>query len=263
MKNYLDINRESWDKKVEPHQSSEFYFMEEFMAGKNSLNSIELALMGDVKGKKILHLQCHFGQDSLSLARMGAKVTGVDFSPKAIERAKLLAKELGQEVDFILSDVYQLPEVLKGEFDMVFTSFGVLGWLRSMKDWARVVSHFLKPQGKLFLIEFHPFVWMYDEDFTHLKYSYFNQGPIVEEFEGTYANREADIKNKYVSWNHPLSDIFSSLISADIELLDFKEYNYSPYDCFKQNKKIADRKFQIPILGAGAPHVYSLVGVKK
>lgn len=141
MENYLDINRNSWNARVEPHLKSDFYFLEDFIKGRNSLNSIELDLLGDVKGKSILHLQCHFGQDSISLSRMGAKVTGIDLSDKAIDAAEDLARKCGTDTKFICSDVYNLPTVLKEEYDIVFTSYGTIGWLPDLDQWADVVSH--------------------------------------------------------------------------------------------------------------------------
>lgn len=133
MENYLEINKKSWNAKVEPHLKSDFYFVNEFLQGRTSLNSIELELLGDVKDKTILHLQCHFGQDSISLSRMGAKVTGIDLSDKAIEAAKDLAKQCDTNTEFICSDVYELPNILNQKFDIVFTSYGTIGWLPRLK----------------------------------------------------------------------------------------------------------------------------------
>lgn len=129
---YLDINREGWNARTELHFNSEFYDNKSFLEGRNSLNSIEMDLLGDVSGKKILHLQCHFGQDTISLSRMGAKCTGVDLSDKAIEKARELAAETGEDVHFICSDVYGLDKVLDEYFDIVFTSYGTIGWLPDM-----------------------------------------------------------------------------------------------------------------------------------
>ena len=133
MENYLDINRKSWNAKVEPHLKSDFYFVDEFLEGRTSLNSIELEILGDVSGKEILHLQCHFGQDSISLSRMGAKVTGIDLSDKAIEAAQDLAQKCGTDTRFLVSDVYELPKVLAEKFDIVYTSYGTIGWLPNLE----------------------------------------------------------------------------------------------------------------------------------
>ncbi len=261
--NYIAINKESWNKRTAYHVDSDFYDMDAFKAGETSLNSIELDLFGDVKGKRILHLQCHFGQDSLSLARMGAKVTGIDLSDKAITTAKELNDELNLDAEFIVSDVYDLPHNLQGKFDIVYTSYGVIGWLPDMTKWGTIISQFLKSNGKLVFVEFHPNVWMYDDDFKSVKYNYFKADPIVEEEQGTYADKDAQVEFKYVCWNHGLSEVMSGLLSNGLEINDFKEYNYSPYDCFLHTKKIADRKYQIEPFGDKMPLCYSIVAHKK
>ena len=261
--NYLAINKESWNKRTEHHVDSDFYEMDAFKEGKSSLNTIELELLGNVKDKRILHLQCHFGQDSLSLARMGAKVTGIDLSDNAISKAKALNTELNLDAEFIVSDVYDLPNNLKGEFDIIYTSYGVIGWLPDMTKWANVIAHFLKPNGKFVFVEFHPSVWMYDDDFNTVKYSYFKANPIIEEEQGTYADKDAQVQFKYVCWNHGLSEVMSGLLSNGLEINDFKEYNYSPYDCFAHTKKIAERKYQIEPFGDKMPLCYSIVAHKK
>ena len=260
--NYLELNKESWNKRTAYHVTSDFYEMNAFKAGKSSLMDIELGLLGDVKGKRILHLQCHFGQDSLSLARMGAKVTGIDLSAKAIATAKELNTELNLDAEFIVSDVYDLPNNLQGEFDIVYTSYGTIGWLPDMNKWGSIISHFLKPEGKFVFVEFHPNVWMYDDDFTKVKYNYFKDDAIVEEEEGTYADKEADVTFKYVCWNHGLSEVMSGLLTNGLIINKFKEYNYSPYDCFAHTEKIADRKFQIKPFGNKMPLCYSIVAHK-
>ena len=147
---YLDINRESWNAWAEVNFESAFYDVPAFLAGRNSLTQIELDLLGDVKGKRILHLQCHFGMDTLSLARMGAHATGADLSDKAIEKARHLAAEMRLDAQFVCCDLYSLPDHLKGAFDIVFTSYGTIGWLPDLDKWAEVISHFLKCGPVLF-----------------------------------------------------------------------------------------------------------------
>ena len=162
---YIQLNKASWNEKTESHYTSDFYDNTSFINGRNSLNSIELDLLGDVNGKKILHLQCHFGQDTLSLQRIGATVTGVDFSEAAITKAKQLNDELNLSANFICCDLYSLPEYLQNEkFDIVFTSYGTIGWLPDIDKWASIVAHYLKPDGRFIFAEFHPVIWMYDND---------------------------------------------------------------------------------------------------
>ena len=262
MENYLDINRKLWNAKVDSHLKSDFYFVDEFIKGRTSLNSIELELLGDIKDQEILHLQCHFGQDSISLSRLGAKVTGVDLSDEAISAAKNLAKKCETDTKFIVSDVYELPNILEKKFDIVYTTYGTIGWLPDLKKWAKVISTFLKPGGKLIFVEFHPFIWMFNDDFTEIKYDYFQGEPIIETLEGTYADQSAKISLQEISWNHEISDVIQSLIDENLEIKNMQEYNYSPYSCFKNMIEFEKGKYQIPQFGGKVPYVYSLVAQK-
>ncbi|WP_449397925.1 class I SAM-dependent methyltransferase [Chryseobacterium wanjuense] len=263
MENYLEINKNSWNAKVEPHLKSDFYFVDEFLKGRTSLNSIELELLGDVKDKTILHLQCHFGQDSISLSRLGAKVTGIDLSDKAIEAAKELAQKTGTDTQFICTDLYSLPNALNQKFDIVFTSYGTIGWLPDLNEWAKIINQFLKPEGKFVMAEFHPVVWMFDDEFEEVKYNYFNEKPIVETYEGTYADTSADIFQEYVMWNHSLAEILQNLIENDISIEKFKEYDWSPYPCFKHVEEFEKGKWRISKFGNKIPLVFALEAQKK
>jgi len=262
--NYLEINQNLWNKKTDIHFESDFYNVKDFIKGKSSLNSIELDLLGDIKGKSVLHLQCHFGMDSISLARLGAKVTAIDLSDRAIEKARELAEQTNTEVEFIQSDVLNLKEVLNDTFDIVFTSYGTIGWLPDMNKWAEVVAHFMKPQGQFIMAEFHPVIWMFDYDFTKVEYGYFNSGAIVEELEGTYTdeNTSSAIKEKSISWNHTLSDVMQALLNQNLTIFHFKEYDYSPYNCFNNTFEIEPGKFMIKGLENKLPMVYSIVASK-
>ncbi|HSD14815.1 MAG TPA: class I SAM-dependent methyltransferase [Flavobacterium sp.] len=262
-KDYLDINKKTWNDKTDVHVTSDFYDMEGFLKGKNTLNEIELSLLGDVSGKKILHLQCHFGQDTLSLARLDAKVTGVDLSDKAIEKAKELNTKLNLDAKFVNCDVYDLPNHLDEKFDIVFTSYGTIGWLPDLDKWAEVVSHFLKPGGTFVFAEFHPVVWMFDYDFKEVSYNYFNVEPIIENESGTYADKNAPIENKTVSWNHPLSEVLNALIDNKLTISTFNEFDYSPYNCFNETEEFEKGKFRIRHLGNKIPITYSLSAIKK
>lgn len=261
--NYLHINRQSWNGRVEAHLQSEFYDVAGFLEHKNSLKSIELDLLGDVAGKEILHLQCHFGQDTLSLAHLGAVVTGVDLSDKAITAAQELAHRTQLQAEFICSDLYELPQHLHQKFDIVFTSYGTIGWLPDLDKWAKVIAHFLKPNGRLVFVEFHAVVWIFDDYFQKVAYNYFNDGAIVETENGTYADRKAAITQKYVMWNHPISDVFNSLIRNGLELNSFDEYDYSPYDCFRETEEFETGKFRVKHLGNKIPMVYALTATRK
>lgn len=263
MDNYIEINKKSWNSRVDTHVSSEFYDMENFLTGKNSLKSIELGFLGNLEGKKVLHLQCHFGQDTISMARMGAEVVGVDLSDKAIDKATEIAEKLNVNARFIQSDIYDLKNHLDEKFDIVFTSYGTIGWLPDMNRWAEIVSQFLQPDGKFVFVEFHPVVWMFDDTFEKVAYNYFNVEAIVENESGTYADRSADIQQTYMMWNHDLGEVLTALISHGLELKQFQEFDYSPYNCFSGTEKIEDDKYIIKHLGNRIPMVYALTANKK
>lgn len=258
-KQFFETNKKSWDGKVDTHVASDFYNNDAFVAGENSLKEIELAILGEVKGLKILHLQCHFGQDSISLSKMGAEVTGVDFSPKAIKTAKDLAVKTGQNTQFICSNVYDLSKVIDDKFDIVFTSYGTIGWLPDLNRWAKVVAKFLQPKGKFIFVEFHPVVWMFDDDFSKVAYNYFNSGPLIENETGTYAVKNAEIQSEYVMWNHDLGEVLSSLLSENLQLKHFQEYDFSPYNCFSHTVEVGPSRYRIEHLNNYIPMVYSLV----
>lgn len=260
MKNYLEINKNSWNNRTSVHLESEFYDVKSFLEGKSSLNSIELELLGNLEGKSILHLQCHFGQDTISLSRLGAKSVGVDLSDKAIEAARELALKDNSDARFICSDVYDLPNHLDEKFDIVFTSYGTIGWLPDLDKWAKVVSHFLKPEGKFVFAEFHPLVWMFDDDFQRIEYPYF-QADAIETTEETYTEN-AEQKDEFISWNHGLGEVVNSLISNGLQINSLDEYDYSPYNCFNQTEEFETGKFRIKHLGNKIPMVYSLLASK-
>jgi 2-polyprenyl-3-methyl-5-hydroxy-6-metoxy-1,4-benzoquinol methylase len=258
-KDYLEVNKKLWNEKTTIHVGSDFYEMEEFLAGKNTLKPIETPLLGDVKGKSILHLQCHFGQDSLSLARMGAKVTGLDLSDASISKAQELNKKMGLDAKFVCSDVYSAKNHIKEKFDIVFTSYGTIGWLPDLDKWADIVSHFMKPKGKFVFVELHPVVWMYDDSFKNLMFSYFNKEAILETSPGTYADQNAAIELAEVGWNHPLTEVFNSLMSKNLKIRHFEEYDFSPHNCFKGMTERAPGEFVVADSEGKLPMCYSLV----
>lgn len=262
-KDYIKINRQSWNNRVDAHLKSDFYDLDGFLKGNTSLNEIELKLLGDIKGKSILHLQCHFGQDSISLSKLGATVTGVDLSDKAIKRAKELSKKTNSTTSFICCDVYDLPNHLDKQFDFVFTSYGTIGWLPDLGQWGKIVSKYLKPNGRLVFVEFHPIVWMFNDSFDKIEYSYFNTGAIVETESGTYADREAKISQECVMWNHGIGEVLNSLIRNGLEINSFEEYDYSPYNCFMGTVEFEPKKYRIEHLENKIPMVYAIVGTKK
>ena len=258
MDNYLEVNKKSWNTRLASHLESEFYDVKGFIEGKSSLNEIELALLGDIKGKRILHLQCHFGQDSISLSRMGAEVVGIDLSDKAIEKAKELAATTGTTARFVCSDVYNLPNVLDETFDIVFTSYGTISWLPDLDKWSGVISHFLKPGGRFVFAEFHPVVWMFDDDVKEITYHYHNTGALMEEEEGTYADKNAAIKEKCIFWNHGIGEVVNSLIGSGLSINTLNEYDYSPYPFVSNCKAYEKGKYRITHFGNKIPLVYAI-----
>ena len=256
---YLDKNKAAWNAKTAVHIDSEFYGMPAFMEGASSLKAPELELLGSISGKRMLHLQCHFGQDTLSFARMGASAVGVDLSDASIAKARGLAESLSLDATFVNCDVYSLKEHLDEQFDIVFTSYGTIGWLPDLDKWAGIIRHFLKPGGQFIMADFHPVVWMFDDHFKDIVYSYFNTGAILEQEEGSYTDREADIAYETVSWNHAASETLQSLIDAGLQLKTYKEWDYSPYNCFRELKEDEPGVFRIKHLGRKMPMVYGIV----
>ena len=260
---YFDANKQLWNQRTAVHKDSSFYNLAGFKAGENVLTPIELNELGDVKGKTMLHLQCHFGMDSLNWARLGAVVTGVDLSDEAIKEAKQLNNDLGMNATFICCNVYDLKEHLNEKFDIVFTSYGTIGWLPDLNKWAEIISFYLKPGGIFYMADFHPVLWMFDDEFTHFQYSYENSEVIITESEGTYTDRDADITGKEYGWNHSISEILNALITNGLQIGHFNEFMYSPYACFRNTVEFEKGKWHIKGLEGKIPMVYSLKAVKQ
>ncbi len=242
--NYLKANLASWDEAVALHVGSELYDVAGFKAGATSLGPIELEELGPLvgEGTTLLHLQCHFGLDTLSWARQGADVTGVDFSGEGIATARSLADEVGlsQRATFIQSDVEGLPDRLSGEFDVVFSSWGALIWLGDLERWAQVVARFLKPGGTFYIAEFHPYAFLIADDATpeamRVGYPYFQHGtPQRFDEPGDYADPDASQRNTVTfEWNHGFGEIIDSLLQSGLSLDFLHEFPYTvpglPFD---------------------------------
>jgi SAM-dependent methyltransferase len=259
---YFEANKNLWNQRTAVHKDSEFYNLAAFKAGENILTPIELNEVGDVKGKSLLHLQCHFGMDTLNFSRMGAKCTGVDLSDDAIKLAQEINDDLKLDAKFVCCNVLDTSEYVKEQFDIVFTSYGTIGWLPDLKPWAKMIAQRIKPDGFFYIAEFHPVMWMFDDDFTHIKYAYENQEVIVTENEGTYTDRNADIKGKEYSWNHSISEVLNALVGAGLKIEFFNEHMYSPYPCFRNTVETEKGKWHIKGMEGKLPMVYSLKAVK-
>ena len=230
---YLSMNRDLWDEWTAIHERSAFYDLASFREGGVRLADYELEDIGDVAGRSVLHLQCHFGIDTLSFARLGADVTGADFSPQAVALATRLAADLQLSARFLESNVYDLPDRLEGEFDLVYTSRGVLGWLPDIRGWAHVAAHFVKPGGAFYITEAHPLAWaMADDPPVRPGYPYWEQPePLTFPVEGSYADLTASVDTPLEhSWNHAMSEIIQSLVDEGLVIELFREYPWCDWD---------------------------------
>ena len=267
-KEFSEINRSRWNKLAEQHFQIDYYGLEAFRRGKSSLLPIEMGEIPDIAGKKVLHLQCHFGMDTLSLARMGAEATGMDYSEKAIELANQLKEEVGVDATFVCCDIYDLPEVLadqKESFDFVFTSHGILVWLSDLAAWGNLITYFLKPGGQFYIIDGHPFSHVFDNEEYVTNFnvitSYFNKKVLKYDVAGSYVdipldsdNEEQEVMVSY-EWDHTLSEIVMALINAGltIEVLhEHSETSWRAYPFMKEKKngmwEFGDDKPSIPVL---------------
>ncbi len=236
MREELELNRAHWDEATELHGRGNVYGIEDFKAGLCRLHRVEVEEVGDVRDKRLLHLQCHFGIDTLSWARRGARVTGADFSPEGIRRAKALAAETSLPAEFVCSDLYSLRQNFDapGAFDIVYASYGVLNWLPDLDGWAAVIAHYLKPGGFFYIVESHPAARMFpiDEDMPKAKtfrpfFSYFHDPAGIRWPAGTdYADASAVHQVASHEWQHTLSDIINALIRKGLAIEFVHEFPY-------------------------------------
>ena len=265
----MEANRRNWNERTPVHARSEFYDVEGFKRGKLTLTPIERKELGDVAGKSLLHLQCHFGLDTMSWARLGAYATGVDFSEEAIGLARSLSPEVDRKAKFVRANIYDLPDVLGGEFDIVFTSYGVLGWLPDLTRWARVVAHFLKPGGFFYIVEDHPFSGVFDdeEDVTNLRLRYNYSDKDAEPVEvapgPTYTDRSPKLSSTSYGWNHSVGDILNSLISAGLTIEFFHEFHFAAYRALPMMEKGEDGWWRLNDGRESVPFLFSLKATKR
>lgn len=225
-----------WNDVVDVHARSEFYDLAGFKRGETSLSSIELEEIGDVQGKTLLHLQCHFGLDTLSWARLGAKVTGLDFSDRAIELARSLSRALSIPAEFVHASVYEAASAVKGEFDVVFSSYGAITWLPELRAWAQAIAAKLEPNGFFYICDMHPFLSIFDNEESatelKLKHSYFRRQMIVDPpGGGDYADVTYRGKHAGHEWIHTVSEIIDSLVEAGLQIEFFHEFPVCVWQC--------------------------------
>jgi SAM-dependent methyltransferase len=265
-----EANRNLWNVWTPIHQRSRLYGLDRFRAGESSLQPAEVELLGDVSGKSLLHLQCHFGMDTLSWARLGARVTGVDISDEAIELARRLAAEQALPARFIRCDIYDLPAHLDEQFDIVYTSYGVKAWLSDLPAWGRIIARYLRQTGRFYILEGHPFNHVFAapkgaQGFEDLRItnSYFDRGPHRYETDWSYAMVPGDPPHKRTEcfeWTHTMADIINALAGAGLRIERMQEYAEHPYQQYllpvEDPAPFAGKKSPLPVvfaLVAGKP----------
>lgn len=263
LEKYFDHNRRSWNELTLLHSKSDFYDLENFKRGKTSLNHIELKELGDVKDKRLLHLQCHFGLDTLSFARMGANVTGIDISDESIKLANKLALELKLPSTFIQSNIFNIEKKITGNFDIIFTSYGAINWLYDLKPWAKLISKFLKNGGIFYIVEFHPFIYTLNENLNITEH-YFNRSKIITNLEESYTDNSSvsDKLLKHYEWHHSIGDVINSLIKNGLQIAFLNEFPYQVYNCFKNMIEIDTGKWVFKKYKDKIPYLFSIKAKK-
>lgn len=261
----LDANRRAWDAVVGAHASSAFYDVEGFLGGRCTLDPIEVEATGDVAGLRLLHLQCHFGMDTLSWARRGARVAGLDFSPAAIEAARELARRAGLEAEFRVGDACEAQPGWEGAFDWVFTGGGALCWLPELERWARAVAAALRPGGRLLLRDFHPAASMFGDRSQDgrplLEYPYFRAGGPLRFDDGLQYATETPASDTW-EWPHSLAEIIQGLLDAGLRLERFDEHAECSYRALPVLEQGEDGRWRLPGLPGGLPLMFTLVAFK-
>jgi SAM-dependent methyltransferase len=261
----MDANREVWDRLVPVHTESKFYDVEGFRAGRCTLDDLDLEEVGDVLGRHLLHLLCHFGMDTLSWARLGARVTGVDFSEEAIAFARRLGEELGLSAEFVCCNVYSLREYLDGQFDVVLATEGVLSWLPDLDAFASTAAFFLEPGGTFYLRDFHPMAGALDDGGPEpcVRYPYFRtEAPLEFEDAGTYADPQARVGGSHFEWAHSLSELFTALRRAGLRLTAFREFPYTTYPSHPFLRMNPEGAWHCPSVPGGLPLMFLVKAVK-
>ena len=257
-------NRTLWDEITRVHL--EAYPVEEFQAGKTTLKPVELGELTDVRGKDLLHLQCHFGLDTLSWARLGAKVTGIDFSAVAVKEAQRLARRAGLDARFLCHSVYGLPGELDGRFDIVYTSIGVLPWLGDLGAWARNIHRVLRPGGRFYIHEAHPFTWTLDDEVEgepSIRYSWFHSPEGTRFPPGAdYADPGYRTRIGSHEWQWSMADIVNSLLDAGLRLCFLHEHPAMPYAAVPGMVKDDDGSWHFRGYEGKLPLAFSILAVR-
>ncbi len=255
-----EINRKGWNKRTDAHRKHHAYKTNEFLAGDAILHPLERAELGDISGKSLLHLQCHFGLDTLSLARLGAKVTGADISDRSIEEARKLSEISGVHGRFIRSDLFDLPDVLQGVFDIVYSTYGVVWWMSDIKRWAGIVARYIKPGGFFYLAEVHPVLDMLDEN-KGIAESYFHIS--TERYYEEMDNCDKTVKiDEEVGWRWTIGDVVTALAQSGLRIDFLHEHPFSVYDKYATMVKDSEGWWYYPDRKNDVPLLYSLKASK-
>jgi SAM-dependent methyltransferase len=257
---WLKTNREMWDERVPIHFASDFYDVERFVAGASTLRPFEVQELGDLSGRTLVHTQCHFGLDTLSLARAGARATGLDFSEPAVAAARELAARTGIEAEFVQANVYDAVDALGGRrFDVVYTGLGAINWLPDIEAWASTMAGLLAPGGTFYLAEFHPFSDVFADDDLTVAHPYFHDEPLVWDEPGTYADLEAQTShNRSIEWTHGLGSVISALIAAGLRIELLHEHDYTLFPRWPTLRRELDGTYRFPDATPSLPLMYSL-----
>jgi len=258
---HFEDNRALWELKTPYHVVSEFYDKGSFLEGKSTLTEIERAQVGPVKGLKLLHLQCHFGLDTLSWAKEGARCVGLDFSPAAVQQAATLSTQAGIPCDFRCGNVLDFVPEWKDSFDRAVTSYGVLCWLNALSAWALNISRYLKPGGYFSLVEFHPLLNLFSPELSPCGRYSFTEEPVSRARSGTYANRNAPINYTEHVWGHNIGEIVSALTAAGLTVTQLTEYPYSSFP-FHPDMKETDEGWTLLQNGEALPVLLGIVAKK-
>ena len=261
---YLRLNKAWWDERAPIHAAGDFYDLEGFVAGHDTLLPFEDDLVGPVDGLDLVHLQCHLGMDTLSWARRGAQVTGLDFSEPAIETARDLARRLGVDARFEVADVYDAVEVLDASYDLTYQSLGSLNWHPDMGRWAGILFELTRPGGRYVLLEGHPMSWVLDDEGEQVEYPYFSpaEGQRWADEGGTYADMTAaTVNNETIEFNHTLSDVIGALVAAGFVLERFVEHPFTVFQRWPwlEERPGQTRTFWAPDDRPMLPLMYSVV----
>jgi SAM-dependent methyltransferase len=274
MTDSLDLNRASWDERAPAHAASPDYAFDRFVADPKFLSDVvrfDLPRLGDISGLRGVHLQCHIGTDTISLSRLGARMTGLDFSPAALAEARRLAAATGTEVDFVESDVYAAPEVLaRGSYDLLFTGIGALCWLPDITRWAGVVAALLRAGGRLFLREGHPMLWTLadprEDGLIVVEYPYFETAqPTVFDEGGTYVATDVEFQHNVThEWNHGLGEVVTALLGEGFEITMLEEHDSVPWEALPgQMEQLPDTEWRLADRPWRLAHSYTLQAVKR